>query len=148
MTRYEGSFKWFNNERGYGFISPDEKGPTAGRDVFILYSQYKEFHLDAGDRVSYELIANGHKGLKAANIRPLRGVQRVKDETEEAYAARLAAAILDDATRDPDGEASVLARQLLRAQERVAQENAGRNVLIDGHLQAHGELVSRMAKGA
>jgi CspA family cold shock protein len=49
-----GTVKWFNTTKGFGFISPDEKG----QDVFVHISAVKEANLEAldeGDKVSYDL---------------------------------------------------------------------------------------------
>ena len=64
-----GTVKWFNAEKGYGFISPDD----GSSDVFAHYSAiatqgYRS--LDENQRVEFE-IAQGPKGLQAENIRPL-----------------------------------------------------------------------------
>jgi len=62
-----GTVKWFNSEKGYGFISQDNGGP----DVFAHYSAiqatgYRE--LAAGQKVEFE-ITQGQKGPQADNIR-------------------------------------------------------------------------------
>ncbi len=61
----QGTVKWFNNEKGFGFISR-ETGP----DVFvhhtaILAEGYRS--LNEGDRVSFEVV-QGQKGLQARNV--------------------------------------------------------------------------------
>ena len=61
-----GTVKWFNSEKGYGFISQ----PDGGTDVFVHYSAitsegYKS--LQEGDVVEFE-IADGQKGPQAANV--------------------------------------------------------------------------------
>lgn len=61
----QGTVKWFNNEKGFGFISR-ESGP----DVFvhhtaILSEGYRS--LNEGDRVSFE-VTQGQKGLQARNV--------------------------------------------------------------------------------
>jgi len=61
----QGTVKWFNNEKGFGFISR-ESGP----DVFvhhtaILAEGYRS--LNEGDRVSFEAV-EGQKGLQARNV--------------------------------------------------------------------------------
>lgn len=60
-----GTVKWFNGEKGYGFITGDD-----GKDSFAHYSQinsdgYKT--LEEGQKVSYD-IAQGQKGPQAENI--------------------------------------------------------------------------------
>lgn len=67
----QGTVKWFNNSKGYGFINRDEKGKP---DVFVHYSAiqsdgYKQ--LSEGDRVEFE-IEQGPKGDQAANVRVLQ----------------------------------------------------------------------------
>jgi CspA family cold shock protein len=64
-----GTVKWFNSEKGYGFISQDNGGP----DVFAHYSAiqatgYRE--LTEGQKVEFE-ITQGQKGPQADNIRPV-----------------------------------------------------------------------------
>lgn len=61
----KGKVKWFNNQKGYGFIS-DEKGG----DVFVHYSglNMEGFKtLDEGQEVEYEVI-DGQKGPQAVNV--------------------------------------------------------------------------------
>ena len=64
----QGTVKFFNSEKGYGFISREQ-----GDDVFVHYSNiqgdgYKS--LDEGQRVEFE-IAKGRKGDEAQNVRPI-----------------------------------------------------------------------------
>jgi CspA family cold shock protein len=63
-----GTVKWFNAEKGFGFIEQD----GGGADVFAHYSQiaaqgYRE--LQEGQKVGFD-IAQGPKGLQAENIVP------------------------------------------------------------------------------
>ncbi|CAO5249677.1 MULTISPECIES: cold-shock protein [unclassified Frankia] len=65
----EGTVKWFNAEKGFGFISVDGGGP----DVFAHFSSivgdgYKS--LEEGQRVSFT-IEQGQKGPQAAQVQPL-----------------------------------------------------------------------------
>lgn len=61
----KGTVKWFNNQKGYGFISDAE-----GNDVFVHYTglNMEGFKtLEEGQAVEYELI-NGAKGPQAINV--------------------------------------------------------------------------------
>jgi len=63
--RQEGTVKWFNAAKGYGFISPD-----GGEDVFVHHTAivaegYKT--LDEGQRVEFT-VEQGPKGLQAASV--------------------------------------------------------------------------------
>ncbi len=61
----KGTVKWFNNQKGYGFISDEE-----GNDIFVHYSAlnmegFKS--LSEGDNVEFEVIT-GEKGPQATNV--------------------------------------------------------------------------------
>jgi len=66
MASYTGIVKWFDNERGYGFISANE-----GDDVFVHHSQVKENgndkDLHEGEEVSFDIIPD-EKGPSAINV--------------------------------------------------------------------------------
>ncbi len=61
----KGTVKWFNNKKGYGFITPE-----AGDDVFVHYSAIQTDgyrSLDEGQAVEFEVI-DGPKGKQASNV--------------------------------------------------------------------------------
>lgn len=64
----EGTVKWFNERKGFGFISQDD-----GEDVFVHFSEidmpgFKK--LEEGERVSFE-VEEGARGLQAKNVKKL-----------------------------------------------------------------------------
>ena len=65
----QGSVKWFNAEKSFGFLAPDGGGP----DVFVHYSAIQSDgyrSLNEEQRVEFD-ITEGQKGPQAANVRPL-----------------------------------------------------------------------------
>jgi len=71
----DGTVKWFNPRKGYGFIATSD-----GRDIFVHYSSissdgYKS--LVEGDTVSFDIV-EGEKGLRAENV-----VQKAATETKD-----------------------------------------------------------------
>ncbi|MBA4609386.1 MULTISPECIES: transcription antiterminator/RNA stability regulator CspE [Aeromicrobium] len=64
-----GTVKWFNADKGFGFIAPDD----GGEDVFAHYSAIQSGgyrSLNENQKVEFD-VEQGQKGLQAANIRPL-----------------------------------------------------------------------------
>lgn len=61
----KGTVKWFNESKGYGFISPEE-----GKDVFVHFSEIKMDGfktLSEGQLVQFE-VTEGPKGPQAVNV--------------------------------------------------------------------------------
>lgn len=62
----QGTVKWFNADKGFGFITPDD----GGQDLFVHYSEIKSdgyATLNDGQKVEYE-IGQGKKGPCATNV--------------------------------------------------------------------------------
>lgn len=67
MTTQTGTVKWFDEGKGFGFITPD----GGGKDLFAHYSEVRSTgfkSLAADQRVEYD-VTQGKKGPQAANIR-------------------------------------------------------------------------------
>jgi cold shock protein len=71
MAQHEGTVKWFNNAKGYGFLGRSDGEP----DVFVHYSAIQQAEgyksLKEGEPVSFD-VAMGSQGLQAENVTRLR----------------------------------------------------------------------------
>ncbi len=64
----QGTVKWFNADKGFGFIAPDD----GGADVFVHYSEIQSTgfrSLDEGQKVTYT-VTQGAKGPQATGVTP------------------------------------------------------------------------------
>lgn len=71
MSNENGIVKWFNESKGFGFITPS----NGGEDVFVHFSAivadgFKT--LAEGQQVEFEIV-QGQKGLQAQSVRPITG---------------------------------------------------------------------------
>jgi len=65
----QGTVKWFSDEKGFGFITPDD----GGKDLFVHHSSIQADgyrSLSEGAKVSYD-PEQGQKGPQAQNVRPI-----------------------------------------------------------------------------
>ncbi len=65
QEREQGTVKWFNPDKGYGFVARDQ-----GEDAFVHYSEIKSSGfrtLEEGQRVEFE-VTQGEKGLQAVEV--------------------------------------------------------------------------------
>jgi CspA family cold shock protein len=61
----KGTVKWFNNQKGFGFIQPDD----GGKDVFVHISAVERagwITLNEGQKVAFEVVANQRTGKSSA----------------------------------------------------------------------------------
>jgi len=61
----QGTVKWFNSQKGFGFIQPDD----GGKDVFVHVSAVERagmYTLNEGQKISYEIVADRRTGKSSA----------------------------------------------------------------------------------
>ena len=77
-----GTVKFFNEQKGYGFIQPDD----GGNDAFVHISAVEKAgfrSLVQNQRVSYELAEDRRGKLAATNLKPAEGVVEVEPSSEQ-----------------------------------------------------------------
>ena len=62
----QGTVKWFNSEKGFGFIKPDD----GDKDLFVHHSETKGQTLNDGDKVEFE-VGEGRKGPCAIDVKKI-----------------------------------------------------------------------------
>ena len=61
----QGTVKWFNSQKGFGFIQPDD----GSKDVFVHISEVERvgmYSLNEGQKISYEVVADRKTGKSSA----------------------------------------------------------------------------------
>ena len=61
-----GKIKWFNTEKGFGFIEPD----SGDKDLFVHHSETSGYALDEGEKVEFE-VGEGQKGPCATKVKKI-----------------------------------------------------------------------------
>ena len=80
--RTKGTVKWFSDEKGFGFITPDE---SSDQDVFVHQSAISSSgfrFLKEGERVQFELVETD-RGIQAANVTGADGLPLNRPREDE-----------------------------------------------------------------
>ena len=120
-----GTVKWFNAEKGFGFIAPE-----SGEDVFVHFSAIQSAgyrSLDEGQAVEFDVTA-GPKGAQAANVRLLGAPVATAEQPAQQPAGR-ALVRLKDRARGTPGQVSLCARRSVLDLRGLAQ---GIHRFLDG----------------
>jgi len=97
----EGTVRWFNDSKGFGFITVEEEGELKGRSIFVHHSYIQGINktLGKGDIVEFQLGA-GRKGPQATNVILIKSKKEILKET--LYAKNEALICEDDEKIDCD----------------------------------------------
>lgn len=83
QEKLKGTVKWFNPRKGYGFITD-----TQGKDHFVHFSNVVKGRtyvgFEDGDEVEFDLVPDGDKGMKCAEVVLTNEAKPVKKQPEKA----------------------------------------------------------------
>ena len=65
---HSGTVKWFNDQKGFGFIVPD----NGGKDVFVHVTGLRGAQITEGNKVNYELAPDRQNRMTATNVKVVR----------------------------------------------------------------------------